>query len=621
MAVARPLKLKAEVFRNASSSSESTGLARVWVDSGVYHLDGEFDYAIPAHLDSSIEKGVRIVVPFGGRECEAIVLSRHPVSSHGGLKQISKVLSPFPVANENSLALIREVSRRWAAHPFDVIRSAIPPRSAAVDKESFTTERVEKLSTKTPRKYLQFPPAQDCFRLIADYVGKRRGKGSILVLLPDSRSIEHLQELIPDVVVLDSSLDKAVRYRNYLKTLRSCNLVVIGTRSGVFAPITDLSEIIMVDEGSESFYENRAPGWNARDVAAVRSQMDSVSLTIMGFSPSVEVARLIETGWMKYEPVKASTRVKSFQPAAGELLPSGIFAPIRAALKNGSVLFIAPRKGYSQSILCVQCRNIALCDCGGRVLQRGSGRAIECSICQKRYPDWRCSWCQAQNFFLLGRGSERFAHEIGRAFPGYAVTESSGEKILSTYLPSDGIVIATPGAIPMSKIGYSAIVVLECDRLFSQADVRSQERARGILFSSAGSLSAEAELLLVISHSHPVIGALAAWKPSLITAKELRDREEVGFPPFTRSLSLDIETSEAPTLLRGLKSAQSSGRLPVSTRALGPTQISSGKSRILLLVPIAEGDALVTLIHEFQRKRSVSKKTLASLRIDPYSLS
>ncbi len=621
MAVARPLKLKAEVFRSASASSESTGLAQVWVDSGVYHLDSEFDYAIPAHLDSSIETGVRVVVPFGGRECEAIVLARHSLGNQGGLKQIIKVLSPFPVANENSLALIREVSRRWAAHPFDVMRSAIPPRSAAVDKESFTQEKVEKLSRKCSRKYLQFPPAQDCFRLIADYVGKKRGQGSILVLLPDSRSVERLQELVPDVTVLDSSLEKPVRYRNYLKTLRSCNLVVIGTRSAVFSPIIDLCEIIIVDESSEAFYENRTPGWNARDVAAVRSQMESVSLTIMGFSPSVEVARLIEIGWMKYEPVKASIRVKSFQPTTGELLPAGIFAPIRASLKNGPVLFIAPRKGYSQSILCVQCRNVAVCDCGGRVLQRGSGRAIECSICQMRYPDWRCSWCQAQKFFLLGRGSERFAHEIGRAFPGYAVTESSGERILSTYLPSNGIVIATPGAVPMSKSGYSAIVVLECDRLFSQADVRSQERARGVIFSSAGSLSAGAELLLVISHNHPVIGAIAAWKPSLITAKELRDREEVGFPPFSRSLLLDIETSEAPALLRGLKSAQSTGRLPVSTRALGPTHISSGKSRILLLVPLADGDALVTLIHEFQRKRSVSKKTLATLRIDPYSLS
>jgi primosomal protein N' (replication factor Y) len=162
---------------------------------------------------------------------------------------------------------------------------------------------------------------------------------------------------------------------------------------------------------------------------------------------------------------------------------------------------------------------------------------------------------------------------------------------------------------------------LECERLFSQADVRSQERARGILFSSAGSLASGSQLLLVISHNHPVMSALSAWKPSLITSRELRDREEVGFPPFTRALSLEIEASEAPTLVRGLKSAQSAGRLPISTRILGPSPAPSGKSRLLLLVPIEEGEDLVLLIHEFQRKRSISKKPLASLRIDPYSLS
>ena len=88
MAVARPLKLKAEVFRNRSLSSENTGIARVWVDSGVYHLDSEFDYAIPTSLDSVIEIGVRIVVPFGNREREAIVLSRGVIENQAGLKQI-----------------------------------------------------------------------------------------------------------------------------------------------------------------------------------------------------------------------------------------------------------------------------------------------------------------------------------------------------------------------------------------------------------------------------------------------------------------------------------------------------------------------------------------------------
>ena len=405
MAVARPLKLKAEVFRNRSLPSENTGIARVWVDSGVYHLDSEFHYAIPKSLDSVIEIGVRIVVPFGNRECEAIVLSRGVIENQAGLKQIIKVLSAFPVATTESLRLIAEVSKRWAAHPYDVLRSAIPPRSAAVDKEAVVSEKGPAPSRKLVRKYLQFPPAQDAYRLIAEYVAARGTAGSVLVLLPDSRSIERLREFISGATVLDSNLDKSERYRNYLKTMREGELVVLGTRSSVFAPLPDLAEIILVDDGSESYYEQRSPGWNARDVAALRSALGSISLTLMGYSPSAEVARLIEIGWIKYQPVKASLTVKSFQASSGELLPSGIFSPIRSALKKGPVLFVAPRKGYSQSILCTQCRNVSLCECGGKVLQRGVGRAIECSLCQKKQMDWRCAWCQSQKFFLMGRGS------------------------------------------------------------------------------------------------------------------------------------------------------------------------------------------------------------------------
>jgi primosomal protein N' (replication factor Y) len=71
------------------------------------------------------------------------------------------------------------------------------------------------------------------------------------------------------------------------------NLVVVGTRSAIFAPIEDLSAIVVVDEGSEHHYEQRAPGWNVRDVAILRSINSHCDLTCIGYSPSSEVARLI----------------------------------------------------------------------------------------------------------------------------------------------------------------------------------------------------------------------------------------------------------------------------------------------------------------------------------------
>jgi primosomal protein N' (replication factor Y) len=126
---------------------------------------------------------------------------------------------------------------------------------------------------------------------------------------------------------------------------------------------------------------------------------------------------------------------------------------------------------------------------------------------------------------------------------------------------------------------------------------------------------------LVLSHSNPIVGALASWKPSLISRRELEEREEAALPPFVRAVSLDVYINESSTLTRALNKSRDEGRLPQATRILGPSPLANDLARVLLLAPLEDGEALVSLIHEFARRRSTSRKKLATLRIDPYSLS
>jgi primosomal protein N' (replication factor Y) len=221
----------------------------------------------------------------------------------------------------------------------------------------------------------------------------------------------------------------------------------------------------------------------------------------------------------------------------------------------------------------------------------------------------------------MGRGSDRFAYEIGAAFPGEQVLQSTSEKLVEDFAERRGLVIATPGTAPSAIAGYSLVVILEAERFFTQPDIRAHERSRELFFSHAALASNQGKVALVIPSDHPIIGALASWKPSLISQRELRERLEVNLPPFTRAVTLDIETSESQSLLRGLKKAQEDGRLPSSTQFLGPSELKNGIDRIVALTPLVDGDALVALLHEFQRRRSSTKKTLATIRIDPYSLS
>ena len=119
MAAAKLFRLKAEVAAATSGPIASVlPFARVRVDTGVFHLDQLYDYQIPEKLSSSIQIGVRVQLPFGGRETEGIVVERVASPERAGeLKSITKVLSTIPVATLQSLSLIDDVSAHFACNP------------------------------------------------------------------------------------------------------------------------------------------------------------------------------------------------------------------------------------------------------------------------------------------------------------------------------------------------------------------------------------------------------------------------------------------------------------------------------------------------------------------------
>jgi len=622
VALTRPLRLKREVIRRAPEiSTTDKPVARLWVDSGVFHLDQSYDYLVPDNLSEQVAVGVRVQVPFNGRECEALVLERIAISSHRRLKSITKVISRVPVASKRSLDLIALVAHRWACHPYDVIRSAIPPRVASVEKMRWIVKTIDRPNQSSVRQYLQLPAYQDPFQTLARHVTSVRSIGSILVIVPDNKSVLRLSKHFPEALILDSDLPRSERYENFLRARTTSAQIIIGTRSAIFVDSPDLASIVVFNESSEQFFEIRSPGWNARDIAILRARNENVAIYCVGYSPSAEVARLIDIGWFEFKGAKQKIRVDTFQQEFSELLPGKIIGELRRLVKQGPILFIAPRTGYSQSISCSSCRNISTCLCGGRLEKKSATTAISCSLCANVYSEWVCQYCAGLKPFLLNRGSERFAQEIGVALPGIPITLCEAEKMVDDFQLSSGIVIATPGAAPMSVDGYAAVVILDGEKLLNQSDLRAQERAREIFFTHAALLNSSGSALLVINHSNPIVGALASWKPSLISRRELQERVEASLPPFVRSISLDIDSTESATLVRALNKSRDEGRLPASTRILGPSTLNTSTHRILLLAPLEDGEALVLLIHEFQRRRSATRKKLATLRIDPYSLS
>jgi primosomal protein N' (replication factor Y) len=276
-------------------------------------------------------------------------------------------------------------------------------------------------------------------------------------------------------------------------------------RGAIFAPIPNLSDVFLHQENSEHYFERRNPYWNAREVAWMRSKMSKVNLHLTGYVPSLDVAIAIDSKEVRYQASREKITVVAQTSSNGELIPSKIYQQIRKALLLGPVLFLVPAKGYATAISCAKCRNIAICECGGKLSKTSAKSEPVCVLCSKKFLNWKCGWCGEARIFLASRGIDRFAEEIGRSFPNQLVIQSTANDPRDSVGNEPALVVSTPGVEPIAENGYAAVVVLQVDRFLSSSASNGVERAYANFFAASALLSNAGVIALVHDDGSPIV--------------------------------------------------------------------------------------------------------------------
>jgi len=626
----KPLRLKRETYRSTAKADSRT-VVNVWVDSGLSHLDGIYSYRCPVDLVDKISVGSRLKVPFNSRSCEALVIEVLENETAEHLKIIESVLGIFPVANSALIEFYRIMAKYWASDPYSLIKFGIPSRVASVEKtiesESITVSKKSTVSKRNMQNFfMMHTPHKSAYLEIAELAIERLKNGSTLVLMPDSKDVDRVMQSFTGktmdfkIIRLDSSLPRAQRYENYLKSSLQNNVLVIGNRSALFAPIPDLDSVIVGFEKSEQYFEKKHPYWNTRDSVFLRAQIEKLNVYFTGYVPSCDMAQQIEKRNVKFITERTNITTTAFPQTQGELLPDRIIPAIRKALNQGTVLFLVPRKGYANALLCAKCRNIALCKCGGRLLVAGQNSDPTCSVCNSAVRNWQCSWCAGTTRYISARGIDRFHEEIGRAFPNTPIQLSSAPNILEEVAEKTKIVIATTGAIPGSFKEYSAVVLLEGQRFLAASSSRFEELVYESFFEAAAHVSKKGNVFVVLDAFHPLVAAITKWNPGILVRKILRENEEAFLPPYSSIAVLTVEKHEAILLKNGLAKSVKDGRLPTSSQIFLSQETESDDVRILVSVPVEKRDILAAFLLELSRKRAVSKKSFVNIALDPFTL-
>ncbi|MCV7222722.1 primosomal protein N' [Mycolicibacterium elephantis] len=639
--------------KERSAAAEHEPIARVLPMLSVPHLDREFDYLVSAEQSDDAQPGVRVRVRFSGRLVDGFLLERRSDTDHvGKLGWLDRVVSAEPVLTPEVRRLADAVAARYAGTRADVLRLAIPPRHARVEKQPLADPAPLSVNPVDPAPWSVYGRGERFLAALGDGRAARAvwqalpgerwtdrlaeaaaatiqsGRG-VLLIVPDQRDIDamyaaavrHVDE--GAVVALSAGLGPAQRYRRWLAVLRGTARLVIGTRSAVFAPVGDLGLVMVWDDGDDTLAEPRAPYPHAREVAMLRAHQLRCAALIGGYARTAEAQALVRSGWA-HDLVAPRTAVRAAaarviaiedsgfeqerDPAARTArLPSMALRAARTALEKGApVLVQVPRRGYVPALACNRCRTVARCrHCTGPLSfpDRDAAGAV-CRWCGRGDTALRCARCGSDAVRAMVVGARRTAEELGRAFAGATVITSGGDAMVPTVAAAPALVVATPGAEPVAADGYGAALLLDSWALLGRQDLRAAEDTLRRWMAAAVLVRSRADggvVAVVAESAIPTVQALIRWDPVGHAEAELDARAEVGLPPAVHMAAVDGSPEAVRALLDTVQipdAAEVLGPvdLPVGARRPPGTPADSPVSRMLVRAPRGEGLALATAL-------------------------
>jgi primosomal protein N' (replication factor Y) len=622
----------------------AASVARVLVDSSLPQLDRLLDYRVPEGMEG-VEPGVRVSVPLrsAGRIATGFVIERGFQQDYPGpLSDIVSVVSPLAVLRPEVWRLARAVADRAAGSAGDVLRLAVPPRQVRVEKAWLAGDRApapqldapvvtgyspgtvegvlddaERVALTVPAGVVQIPGgpwvgrwtiplAQAAARVVA------AGSTAILVV-PDYRDQDQLAAALASFVPAeliarwDSRQPNPDRYRALLRA-GAGPLVVLGTRSAVYAPAEKLGLIAIWNDGDPLLAEQLSPYVHARDAALIRQEQQGAALIVASHTRTTDVQRLVEVGYLREVAPPRPRRPRVLPTAniaaddrlaAQARIPSQAWRAATEALATGPVLVQVARPGFAPGLRCATCAEAARCRrCGGPLRQRRQGSAPTCTWCGAIETAWRCPNCSGTALRPAGVGSQRTADELGRAFPGTRVIVSDGERSLLEVDSRPALVIATRGAEPIAAGGYGAVLLLDGERMVARESLRVGEDVLR-WWSDAAALAADDGTIVLVGVGGALATALTTWNQADYARLELADRRILGFPPAVRMATLQGAPDAVVAALKAL---------PSSAEPLGTTE-AEGRARAIVRFDYTHGAEVATSVRsEIIRQATARRK-------------
>jgi primosomal protein N' (replication factor Y) len=457
------------------------------------------------------------------------------------------------------------------------------------------------------------------------------------------------------VAVLHSALSDGERRDEWHRIGAGKADVVVGARSAIFAPLSNIGCII-VDEEHEGSYkqESGAPRYQARDVALARARSTNAAVILGSATPNVESYFKATSGdyTLAEMTVRPAGRPMPYVEIIDQRIKSGatglqMFSPslldaISESLGAGqqAIVFLN-RRGFAKYLLCRECGHVPMCpNCAVSLTLHHGAETLLCHHCAYtlRTPD-TCPSCTGKRILSYGIGTERIEAELKGLFPNARLLRMDRDTVGNKdALPAmieqfrtreaDILIGTQMVAKGLDFPGVTCVGVVAADTSLHVPDFRASERTFQLLAQVSGRAGRGdvpgRVMIQTFNPDHVAIQAAAQHDYGAFYGAEIENRRELNYPPFSRLCNVIANHEDANTASGAAAEIATRLRLHRGLTVLGPAPCPlsrvRNKHRFHVLIKGPLDDTLRQLVRRELSAMPSDLRSMLMVDIDPQSV-
>ncbi|WP_405206254.1 primosomal protein N' [Aquimarina sp. LLG6339-5] len=399
----------------------------------------------------------------------------------------------------------------------------------------------------------------------------------VLYLLPEialtTQLISRLQEYFGEKLTVyhsKYSVNERVEAWNNVKDSKSKAQIVIGARSSIFLPFTNLGLIIIDEEHESSFKQyDPAPRYHARDTAVVLSNMFKAKVVLGSATPALESYYNAEQG--KYGLVELTRRYGNVlmpdinlvdlktkykrKEMTGHFSDTLLLAIQDALKEKEQVILFQNRRGYSPVVECNTCGHSPQCpNCDVSLTYHNYRNQLRCHYCGYHIAMLqKCLACDSHELTTKGFGTEQIENELKELFPEHNIGRMDQdttrgkhgyEKIINKF--EDGEIDILVGTQMLTKgldfRNVTLVGIMNADNLLNFPDFRAHERSFQLMQQVAGRAGRTSKrgkvLIQTYNPFHQILQQVSINDYSGMYKDQIEERYQYKYPPFYRIIKI-----------------------------------------------------------------------------------